>query len=434
MMDAKPHRLGWLPPLLVGASAAIAAEVAVGILLYAGPGFVRSLTTILAVEGVALAAGFWSAPKPRADLIERLRRKWLFALLAFLAAAIFGTTWSVVPALSEGRLGQGLGLAILAALPLYATGAVLGGVGAVAGSHPGGRLPGPAAPAALGVGLGFVLTGYLLPRAPMPASLLVACLVMLSLGGMALGTVLGSRLQVQLRASRPSPGGNVRIEDRRLPSDGFAARFLLEGQHVRRRLLLSSSGEAPWDVTIVRALMPSQESPWRVLLIGGGASSAVRTILREHPTGTVDVLERTGAVVALGREHFDTELAIARSERVNVSVGNFEDLMRGVRGEFDLVAVDTAALAPIGGVTGLSRVSRDKIVESLVPTGVLVWGPLRPEPGLPEVPEGWLHDTLGRESDRETEEMIIVAWRGELPHLQERLEGFVSANGGSSAQ
>jgi hypothetical protein len=37
-----------------------------------------------------------------------------------------------------------------------------------------------------------VVTGVLLPRAPMPASLLVGCLVLLSGGGMIYGTVLGA--------------------------------------------------------------------------------------------------------------------------------------------------------------------------------------------------------------------------------------------------
>ena len=45
-MSARLRRLGWIPPLLVGASTAIAAEVALGMLLYAGPGLERSLTTV----------------------------------------------------------------------------------------------------------------------------------------------------------------------------------------------------------------------------------------------------------------------------------------------------------------------------------------------------------------------------------------------------
>ena len=163
-MTARPHRLGWAPPFLVGASAAIVAEVAVGILLYAGPGFERSLTVILAIEGVALAAGLWSAPSPGPDLVDRMRRRWLLCLLAFVMAALFGGAWSLLDVLGEGRSSQGLGLAILAAIPLYATGSVLGGMASIASSDPGGSRPGPGAAASLGAGVGFIVTGLLLPR------------------------------------------------------------------------------------------------------------------------------------------------------------------------------------------------------------------------------------------------------------------------------
>ena len=63
-MSGHRHPLDWVAPLLVGTSAAIAAEVAMAILIYAGEGFMRSLTTVLAVEGVALGMGLWSAPAP----------------------------------------------------------------------------------------------------------------------------------------------------------------------------------------------------------------------------------------------------------------------------------------------------------------------------------------------------------------------------------
>ena len=112
-MSSRAPRLEWVPPLFVGASAAVAAEVALSLLLYGGPGLVRSLTTVLAVEGFAFAAGLWSAPGPGPDLIDRVRRRWIFGLLAFLVAATYGSGWTFMPILSEGRLGQALGLVVL---------------------------------------------------------------------------------------------------------------------------------------------------------------------------------------------------------------------------------------------------------------------------------------------------------------------------------
>jgi hypothetical protein len=191
-MSARQHPLDWVAPLLVGASAAIAAEVAMSILIYAGDGFVRSLTTVLAVEVVALGVGLWSAPAPHPRLIDRLRRRWMVCLTAFMAATAFGVAWSIVPEIGAGPTGQALGLTLLAGLPLFTCGTVLGGMASVTRSAAPGALREPGAATALGAGLGFVLTGLLLPRAPIPASLIVGCLVLLSAGGLVYATVLSS--------------------------------------------------------------------------------------------------------------------------------------------------------------------------------------------------------------------------------------------------
>ena len=465
-MSDRPSRLAWLAPLLVGASAAVVAEVAIGILLYAGPGLMRSLTTVLGVEGAALAIGLWSAPAARPDMVDQLRRRWVMCLVAFLAAALFGTSWSAVEDIGGGRLGQGIGLAVVAAFPLYASGNILGGMAAVASSDPHGRLSGPGAPAALGAGLGFIATGVLLPRAPMPASLLVACLVMLSLGGMAYGSVLGRRLQVHVRAVRPSRGGDVRVEDHRVAATGFAARYLLEGAHVRRALPLAEDGPVPWDTAVIRATMPSEDVPWRVLVVGGGASPAAHAVVREHPSATVDVIERTAAVIELAREHLEMELQaspltdvgvdvamgiphedVAGGDtasaggaerrpsdaglrpRLSVAVGNLEDLLERARGPYDLVLVDTAALAPMGGVGALSRRAREAIARAAAAGGTLVWGPVAPEPGLPEPVDGWPRRLMHRANGRDHEVLLVTGADGAAA-VPDSFDGFLTTNGG----
>src|SRR5690554_1184123 len=121
------HPFGWAPAFFVGISCAVAAEVAIGLLLYAGPGFVRSLTILLTLEAAALAVGLWM-PYPAREPAEGLRRRWLSAVIAFRSGPVFGTLWTLRPDLGGGRLGQGVGLAVLAGLPLYAPGALLGGL------------------------------------------------------------------------------------------------------------------------------------------------------------------------------------------------------------------------------------------------------------------------------------------------------------------
>jgi hypothetical protein len=185
--EGRSRRSAWIPPLLVGVATGVAAEVSTAVLLYGGPGFTRSLTTTLGIQALAFGAGLRAhGPRPGAGL----RRRWLLALTAYVAATAFATLWMVFPAVGNDRRGQGLGLAALAALPLYACGALLAGLSLEASrrradrasAH--GRGPAVASTASFGAALGFVATGLLLPRAPMPASLLVACLVLLSLGAM----------------------------------------------------------------------------------------------------------------------------------------------------------------------------------------------------------------------------------------------------------
>jgi hypothetical protein len=98
-------------------------------------------------------------------------------------------------------------------------------------------------------------------------------------------------------------------------------------------------------------------------------------ILAERPDVSVDVLERNPAVVDFAREHFDAAPDEESTGRVSVRVGNLEDLLAETRGPYDLVLVDTAALAPLGGVDGLSRSARAALLSAVGHDGALVAGP-----------------------------------------------------------
>lgn len=388
-MTPAAHPLRWLPPFLVGVCAATAAEVAVGLLLYGGPGLMRSLTAVLAVEAGALGVGFLTAPTHRPDLVDALRRRWLFTLVVFLVATVFSAFWSVVELVGGSALGQGLGLGFLAALPLYATGALLGAMGTAADAEAGQRGRAVGGPAALGAALGFAATGASLPQVFAPASLLMVCLVLLSAGGLVYGSVLDTRIRVHVRARRPSPLGDVRVEDRHLLSRDQAARLLLEGDHVRRWSALGEEMGDPWDVALVRGLMEAHHEPASLLLVGGGASSLPRAVLREYPEFRVDVVERSHAVLELGREHLETALGEGADVRIGLRVGNPEDATTDLHGPYALVLVDTAALAPQGGASALSARHRSGLLGSVQPEGVLALGPLRVEAGGWIFPEGW---------------------------------------------
>ena len=388
-MKPRPHPLSWLPPFILGVCAATAAEVAAGLLLYAGPGLLRSLTTILSVEALALALGVITVPGTRPELVDSLRRRWLFCLLAFMGATLFSAFWSVAQAVGGSALGQGLGLALLAGLPMYALGGVLGAMSAVAAAESGERVGAVGGSALLGSALGFAATGVSLPQVFTPASLLLVCLVLLSAGGLVYGSVLDARLRVHVRAKRPSPLGEVRVEDRHLLSRDSAARVLLEGDFVRSMVTLAEDQHESWEQAVCHALRSPVQNAGPVLFLGGGASPQPRTLVREDATVRVEVAERSGAVLELGREHLDTGLHAAADERLVVLLGNLEDILAGEDGRYSSILLDTAAFGPVGGVASMSVSARSRIFRRLDPGGVLALGPLRPEPGTWTFPEGW---------------------------------------------
>jgi hypothetical protein len=171
-------KLVWVPSFIAGAVAATAAELAAGLLLYSALGFLRALTVVLAVEMGAFGLGLWSGPAGRAGGEERTRRAWLFCLVAYSAAAALSAAWRLLGDVGANALTQGLGLALLGALPMFAVAALLGSLG----SGPNGRSVGPSA--ALGASAGLLVTGFVLIPRLEPSSILLVCVIALSGGAL----------------------------------------------------------------------------------------------------------------------------------------------------------------------------------------------------------------------------------------------------------
>jgi hypothetical protein len=178
-----------VPPFLVGAALAVVGGVAVGLLLYGGPGFVPALSVILAVIFLALAAGLRRGLRAgRMGGIEEARRGWLPLLVSVSLAAVFSGLWEVFRGFQAGAVSQGVGLALLAALPMYAGGGVLGGL--VAGSGEGGSV-GPSVLAGAGVGI-LGMGAFLFPTFS-PTVMLLLCLMVLSASALLHARVLDRR-------------------------------------------------------------------------------------------------------------------------------------------------------------------------------------------------------------------------------------------------
>ena len=438
-MSNRAHPLRWLPAFLVGVCAATAAEVAVGLLLYSGPGLVRSLTTVLGVEAGALGAGLWTAPGLRPDILDSLRRRWLLGLVSFLAATLFSAFWSFTRIAGGSALGQGLGLAFMAGLPLYACGGVLGGMASANVGQPSGRGTPIGAPAFLGAAVGFGSTGVFLPQVFAPASLLLVCLVLLSAGGLVYGSVVDAHLRVQVGARRATPSGEVRVEDRHLTAADGGGRFLLEGEHVRRWIPLGEEkGSVAWDLAAFRALVPQGSDAWQVLLVGGGASSLPADGLGERPSVVADVIERQRDILALAEEHLGTAVHGETEARTHFHVGNTEDLVEALRGPYHVILVDSAAYGPVGGMAAMSRRLWDLLWSKLDPGGALAVGPFEPGDDVPNPPGGggWVRyrrpvddGIAAMEMHLPAEETLLVARPYAARPLPEGMDGFVRANG-----
>lgn len=485
-----------IPPFTAGWTGAVAAETAAALLLYAGPGLVRSLTAVLAMEAGALAVGLWTAPNDE----EALRRRWLLGLAAFVVAALYAGAWSLLPGTGERALGQGLGLALLAALPLYAVGSVVGGIAAVDG--PGEGAGGPGAAALAGAFVGFLVTGYALPRALAPASLYLGCVVLLSAGGLIWGGRADGWVRRRVRRVASSARGPVRLEERRLARAGLAGCVLEEGACVRGFWWEGVTDQRPWEVHLLRA-WARRPARGRALLLGGlpalaagdlvggrlsagpverasaedpaggtggrprpevreeaagGDAAGIRArptveVRDENPAGEpaqpgarphIDVWEENPAVCAVLERSAGSRLSLGGEDlTLQILGGNLEDLLEQRRGRYDLVLVNTSALAA-AGPHRVSRRLRTLLVESLANGGILGVGPDPASPGLlaseEGAPVGWSTAKLSRRLDPSPEslevdwfetETVWLAWRdgggrapGIVPAWIRDVEGF----------
>ncbi len=181
-------RLQWVPPFVVGAAAATVASIAVALLLYGGEGMLRSLTLIVATELAAFGTGLSAPPTVEwPGVVDSLRRRWVLMLVSFVAATVFTLGWTLSDGFDASPSSQAVGLALLAGLPLYASGNLLAAVAAV---RVGDALPRIGAFAAFGAAAGVLMTGLSgLARVGAP-SLLLLLLVVLSGSALVQGWIL----------------------------------------------------------------------------------------------------------------------------------------------------------------------------------------------------------------------------------------------------
>lgn len=326
--------IAWLPPFLVAFAGAAAGEMSAGLLLYSTEGFLRALTVVLVAEMAALGLGFLvSSPVEETDFAA-LRRRWLLAVFSFAAAAVFAGIWGLSDGAVGGdldpRIGRGLGLGFLAALPLFSTGSVLGTITATSvpaslGGDGTGAPADVAAPAFFGAAAGLLFTGLYGVPTLQPASLYLICVVAVSGGALLHGWMTDRRMRIlPLDGSKPgrsSVSGREILRERRVRTTppGEIQVLYVDGRMADAGAVPSSStgradagsGTGGWDpgegagwspamrtclpwqrhvLDVVRDEARPEESRLRILMIGVG-TGALLSGLASRGHGEIVALE-----------------------------------------------------------------------------------------------------------------------------------------------
>lgn len=374
-MTALHRRISWLPPFLLGASGATSAELAAGLLLYTGGGFLRSLTVLLAVELLALGLGLASSLHLGPGDLQAVRRRWLGALLAFAAAAGYAAAWSVGGGFSAAPLAQAGGLALVAGLPLFAVGAALGGVGAAAGDP--GRAPGAAG--AVGAAAGVTATGLIgVPRLE-PPSIFLFCVVAVSAAALIHGWLVDRMVVVRVLAEDAGDGDvpRIRLEERiRGDTRGRGRLVTVDGRPAGGEV----EGDGPllpWEraATLVLDRMWAESGAGRILLVGAAGVGLSRSLERIASGG-----DDGGGLVAL-------EPWARLGRMVKGDGGEARGRAHGADEEeaYAAVVVSLRMLPGGGPLAGRGLALLERAGRARSPGGLLLLGGVAGEDGVPGV-------------------------------------------------
>lgn len=278
----------------MGASAATAGELTAGLLLYSGGGLLQGLTVVLATELLGLTLGLAASRRLDPGDLGALRRRWLLLLASFGAAAAFSAGWSVGDGFDAARSTQILGLGLLGAFPLFATGAVLGALARTEGERP----HAVSTAAALGAAAGVLSTGFVgVPRLQ-PTSLFLLGVVAVSAAALVHGWLVDRRVVVRSVSGGSGTGEQaseapVRLEERIHGASGTTARIVtVNGRAVDG---VTGAGEPllPWAVGALHHLGSRHGGDGsRVLVVGPGTGMLVRRLRESSETEVVAVEPR----------------------------------------------------------------------------------------------------------------------------------------------
>lgn len=379
-MRSRRGLLWWSPPFLAGVAGATALEVSAGLLLYTDGGFLPALTLILTVDTLAFALGVWlGTGSKEGSAVEDLRWRWLFALVCFSGAALYSVGRQFLAGYAGTALSQGLGLALLGSLPLFALGSLLGAMSGM-GSGPDGPPRSVGGPALAGAAAGFLLTGTVLAPGVEPVSAYLLCIVLLSGGALLQGRVLDRGPLREERAVVRTPFGTLKVEDRRTPETGKESRVLLEHGRVRGAETPEGEPDRGWEKAVLAAVhggaLDRDGMTGAVLHVGGGSGTLARHLEEVVPGARVRILERDPALWKTASEHLPSREG---REEVEVDFGDPRTLLLSSTETFHLVVVDAGVFPWLGTVPFLGEEDWRALRGATRDGGALVLG------GLPDV-------------------------------------------------
>lgn len=388
------HWRAGVPSFLVGLALSLLGEVAAGLLLYGGPGFLPALSIILATLLAALAAGaVGSAGGSEKDGVDQVRQHWVLLLVATTVASGYALAWEAFGGFGAGALGQGLGLAVLAAVPYYLGGRVLAFLAALPGTRTRGRV---AATALGGAATGVLAVGYLLFPIFTPGSATLLALAAVAAGARFHGWALDDVPLLDEVHRHVGAGGVLELETwvhGRRGTVRFAVR-----ENGRLRALLDREGVPvpPEDRAARELLLERLESEPVIVSVGLGAVLLVESLRSRHPglvhrafvrepDTTATLLERvdavTGAAAAPDRSSDLRRIGALGPDGLPES---------GVTGSADAVVVDSLGSAATPVTAHLQGSRLHALISLARPGGVLLFGPLFELPGGPSLPVRFL--------------------------------------------
>lgn len=358
------RKIAWLPAFLLGSVGAAAAELAGGLLLYTGQGLLRSLTAVLATELLGLALGLVSSRHLEPGDLAAVRRRWLMALLAYAGAAGYSAAWVLGSGFSAAPLSQGLGLGLLGGIPLFAVGAVLGALPA-AGESPGAV----GAPAALGGACGVAAMGLVGVPTFEPTSVLLFCVVAVSVAALVHGWEVDGRVVVRVLAEDPGQGDGplLRLEERIRGASGERARLVSVADRPAAGTEKGGAPLLPWERTTAELVRRLPGDGVRILVVGAAGAGLIRALESTPGRGEVEIVEPWDRIRRLrplgGSEGWPSERRF-RTEWCREEYGS----------AFGVVIVALRLLPGGGAMPGPGMALLESVAAVRSPRGVLLLG------------------------------------------------------------